>query len=164
MILGIDTGIVHIGIALCDIDNHAVLYMEEHSAETGNLCDYFKYFANLVDRLNPQRIVFEQPFQNQNVIKGKKYGISEIIAIQKLVAEFKNIPMLGLSPSTVKKRFTGNGVASKEEIKDKVIAEFNIDQDSTHINDAIAIAFSYGVYVVQEKKPKKRRRKKVTKK
>lgn len=140
LILGIDTGSRNLGFAIYDSIQDSIVYYEEWNPTNYNTL--FQEYSSFLTDKNVECIVFEKPFYTGATI-AKSYTVLETMGILKLVAEGLEIPWNELSPSTVKKTFTGSGVANKDAIKAAVRDKFNININSTHVNDAIAICFSW---------------------
>lgn len=139
-ILGLDPGIKNIGLALYLQDTQEIEFTEQQEAKS--LLEYSALFSCVLKELLPHQVVCEKPFSVKE-IAGLNYNLTEIIAVQRLECERLNIPWIYVSPTFVKKQFTGNGRADKNDIQREVIAKFDRKFKSTHINDAIAIAVSW---------------------
>ncbi len=138
--LGVDTGSKNIGVALYDSNNNIIEYQAEWNPTSySTLYDDWKEFLlnQVIDK-----IIFEKPFYTTNTLPNG-YKVIETIGILKLGCSSFGIPYYNMSPASVKKRFTGNGKASKDDIKAEVVKRFKLNLKSTHINDAIAIAVGW---------------------
>ena len=139
-VLGIDTGVQHLGMALLEtrINGISVIYeynVKSYSTAHIDITDFFLEAA-------PNIIVYEKPFFSPKTYANNIRTL-EVIGILKLIAEQLNIPIEGIAPTTIKKQFTGNGRASKQDVIDAVRLRFNFRDDcelSTHEADACAVA------------------------
>lgn len=142
IIVGIDPGINNIGVAHFDTDTNKVLY-------TGIVQWYGSYeqvylaLAAAV-ALPPFDIAIETPFFTSKTLQHNVRTL-EIIGLLKMLAEKIKCPLTQYSPPTIKKEFTGNGRASKEDIIEEVQRKFNLRLNTSHEADAVAIAYTHYV-------------------
>ena len=72
--------------------------------------------------------------------------LSEGTGVIKLVACQKNVPIVEISPGTLKKQITGNGRASKKEVMEAILKMFSLDKknlSSEHEADALGVCYAY---------------------
>lgn len=138
-ILGVDSGVNNIGLAIIDSENLSVLYSICY--KLSSYSEFYYYFYKFLTLYTPVRLAIEKPFFSPLTI-GKNTRTLETIGIQKLIAEQLNISYQEYAPTTIKKRITGNGKASKDEVIEKVQDKFNFITKNTHIADAIAVAYT----------------------
>lgn len=139
-ILGIDPGIINIGLSCLNLPDNILTNLEHHVVS--NLPEYLNVFKAYIKETKPDIAVFEQPDGN---IKSKKYSILEIIGIQKLILEYNNIPYHSFMPPEIKRIYTGNGRANKTDIQKKTVELFGDIPEikNNHIADSVAIAYTY---------------------
>ena len=84
-------------------------------------------------------VVFEDSFSGTNkqvVVKLNRLAGGVIF-----VSKTLSTPFITYAPRYIKKEFTGNGNASKQEVIDKVKEIFNLDIKNDNICDAIALGY-----------------------
>ncbi|MGL5923698.1 crossover junction endodeoxyribonuclease RuvC [Chroococcidiopsis sp.] len=138
-VLGIDSGVKHIGLSVFDPERQEPVYCVEQKFVSYS--SYYTLFCDFITEWNPQAVYIEKPFFTAKTI-GKNTVTLELIGIQKLVCDQRKIPAFPLSPKAIKKEFTGNGNAKKEQVIDAVRSRFELSVKSSHIADAIAIAYT----------------------
>ena len=96
----------------------------------------------------PQYLVLERYFPH------RKYGatmIPELIGIIKLAADqMGTISIVEVPPQVVKKHITGNGRASKDDVRRAVNELYCLNVKSTDVSDAIAIGLAGLVRILEE--------------
>lgn len=140
LIVGVDTGSKNIGIALYGTKTKELIKYEEWNPM--NLFDLFASFGEFIYGNNVDRILFEKPFYTSATLP-RGYHVIESIGVMRLACQRFSKPYEDVSPNTAKKRFTGSGKATKEDIHQAVITRFGVDSKSTHLNDAIAICVGW---------------------
>lgn len=140
-ILGIDPGVNNIGIAVLDTDTMFVTswgtlhWTGSYTSLLSELKDYCKE----VDVVS-----IEKPFFTPKTLPNNIRTL-EIIGLIKMAAEQQRLKTFQYSPATIKKAFTGSGVADKKDIIKEVTSKFNVKTNITHEADAIAIAYTHYV-------------------
>lgn len=98
-------------------DPQTVVFTPKH-----RVVEFWEWLSSRVfvdGNFNYDVIVIENAFSQ----KGKANEVfHDLKAVAKLVCQIADIPLYPLAPSTVKKQFTGNGHASKQEVIDKALA------------------------------------------
>jgi Holliday junction resolvasome RuvABC endonuclease subunit len=138
-VLGIDSGVKHIGIAVFNPETQEPVYCEEQKFVSYS--SYYTLFSKFMGAWDIQSVYIEKPFFTPQTI-GKNTVTLELIGIQKLICDQLGVPAFPLSPKSIKKEFTGNGNAKKEQVIEAVRSRFELSVKSTHIADAIAIAYT----------------------
>lgn len=143
-IIGIDTGVQHLGLAVYSVNLKEFLYLNEYNAKS--YANLRKFIVDLFSFYKISNIIYEKPFFTPVTLPNNIRTL-EIIGIIKLVAEELNIPVHHLSPATIKKQITGNGRAKKEDIMQALVRRFKDKEydwnKSSHISDAAAVAISW---------------------
>ena len=148
IILGIDPGTARAGFGVLKIENQTIklvscgLLTGQTKTHSDRLCEIRKKITTIIQEQKPDRAVVETLFFSKN----KKTAISVAEArgvIIQTIAEF-GIPILELSPNQIKLALTGNGNASKIQIKKMLSiilkSEFSHMIDDT--TDAVAASFA----------------------
>lgn len=141
-ILGIDPGYDRVGICILDkIDNHykyvfSCLISTDKSMDLYNrIIEISEDLNQIIKKFNPDQAVVEKVFFSNN----QKTAID--VAQSRGVICFhcvKNgIPVLDVSPSQMKLAVTGDGKASKEQVKEMVFRQLKLKASGKVIDDSI---------------------------
>lgn len=95
----------------------------------------------LLDRLNPDRVLLETPFYSINAQTLIKLG--EVRGVILLACQTKGVEVEEFTPAEVKISIAGYGRASKQEVLDMVNNIYQIDTKDYDIADAVAILHAY---------------------
>ena len=145
LILGIDPGTLRTGYGLITqapvpacvghgtISPKASLPIEER------LHLIHQDLLELIDHHRPVLIAVEEPFFGKSPKSSMAVGQAQAIAL--IAAASRRIPLLKFPPAQVKQRTTGNGAATKEQIRIIVQATLSIPgRLTTDASDALAVA------------------------
>lgn len=150
IILGIDPGsvITGIGIIHCNGDKIKLVeldavVMKSKDALTKRLKVIYDVCIEKIKKYKPDELAIETAFFGKNIQSTLKLGQARGVAI--IAAVNSNINVSEYSPREVKKSITGNGAASKEQVKNMVkrILELREDPDFIDSSDALAIALCH---------------------
>ena len=151
MILGIDPGVKNIGISVFDGLEIELTTLKSDTNEFGreamfNLLDRFNNF--LEDNVHCSFTIFMEDYgfgaRHLNMLEVECVGI-----ILNCLHHFKHTSITHfISPSTVKKLITGNGKATKTEIKRSLELEFSslTEQHDNHALDALGLLLCHKKY------------------
>lgn len=147
-ILGIDPGTARAGFGVLRVEKGKIeliscgLLAENIKNHNDRLCEIRKRLIALIKNEKPERAVIETLFFSKN----KKTGIFVAEArgvIMETITEF-GIPTVELAPNQIKLALTGNGAATKSQIKRMLSlllkSEFLKTVDDA--TDAVAAAFA----------------------
>lgn len=151
-ILGVDIGSRNVGVSICSFNDGSPDWMilaESYYLSQPEIKDRLVFlkskFSELVDEYCVDAIAYEAPYMN----RGKNaMGIYFVSGITTYVAGLHNLPLVELSPKTVKKEVTGTGNAEKKLVESKVIEFFQPGTNSEikfktdHESDAVAICIT----------------------
>lgn len=154
VVLGYDQGIANAGCCILEYDlktrKKKILYKEwfktsSKDATPNRILQHYKYLTQIVKKYKPQAIACERLIMNSKINNRNKSAsmmtVNEISAIIMLVSAQHKIYFNEFMPMTVKKRFTGNGKADKEQMIQTSMKKFRLrNKPIEHIADAIAIA------------------------
>lgn len=141
ILTGIDPGITNIGLAKIDTDSMTVLETKVLKWEGS----YTKLLHRFTEELDGSDFVsIEKPFFTGRTLTSNVKTL-EIIGLIKLASEYLGIETAEYSPKNIKKVFTGDGNASKKDIKDTVRFKFDRITRTSHEADAVAIAYTHYV-------------------
>ena len=140
IILAIDPGTVHMGVAvLCgsELLHHGVVSISPKLGPYRRLQEGRRTVLHFINQHKPSVLAIEKAFFAQN----RNSALLNVLVdeIQALARE-QRLEVVGFAPSSVKKKMTGNGQATKREVADAVVAVFP----------------ELGVYRVQPRKSKER--------
>lgn len=94
----------------------------------------------------PHYLVLERYFPH------RKYGatiVPELRGILKLAADQLSVKIVDVAPQTVKKHITGNGRASKDDVRNAVNRMYGLSLKSADESDAIAIGLAGLVKILE---------------
>ncbi|MGD9495579.1 MAG: crossover junction endodeoxyribonuclease RuvC [Armatimonadota bacterium] len=147
-ILGIDTGLADTGYGIIDAEDDACRIVEAGVISTGAdedlavrlrrihdaLCALLDEFA--VDCVVVEDLYAEYPHPRTAIMMGHARGVIILAASQHAV-KVESYPA-----SLVKKSLTGNGRASKEQVRRMVVQALGLSQapEPDHVSDALALA------------------------
>lgn len=151
IILGVDPGSRATGYGLVDHnggDEQSVAFdtirlgdTEDHPARLKQIYDAL---VEVIDAHSPDEFAIEMPVYGQNPQSMLKLGRAQAAAM--MAALNHNLPVAQYTPKEVKKSVTGNGNASKKQVRFMVQSILSTgDADLTHdAADALAIALCHG--------------------
>lgn len=123
-ILAFDPGTRHLGIAVLEGPSllyHTVKVFERRETATEILEETRRTTLQLLRDFKPQFLVVEKTFFANN-------RCSALVNVQsdelQQIGRRHRLTVLAFAPSTLKKRITGNGRASKEEVGNAVVARY----------------------------------------
>lgn len=150
VILGIDPGSVITGIGIIHSNGNETKLIELDAvvlnskfALTNRLKIIYDACIEKIKKYKPDELAIETAFYGKNIQSTLKLGQARGVAI--IAAANSNMCVSEYSPREVKKSITGNGAASKEQVKNMVkrILEIKVDPDYIDSTDALAIALCH---------------------
>lgn len=161
IILGVDPGITKIGVSVVDWNTRELLYYKLHEGSTqgetvndksiNSLVKLDGEFQELLDHYKVERVVVELVPSF-----GQMSQQSRILVVQNLlrvISFYRKLEYIEIAPLSVKKRFTGNGKASKKDIKAEVLRRYpqlETEKLEFDVYDAIAITLLGGEMEVEK--------------
>ena len=150
-ILGIDTGLADTGYGIIDADGGAFSVVEAGVISTAaeqslsaRLSRIHDALSDIMDEFGPDRVVVEDlyaeyPHPRTAIMMGHARGVIILAAAQRAV-RVESYPA-----SLVKKSLTGNGRASKEQVRRMVVRTLALAEDvgPDHVSDALALAICH---------------------
>lgn len=150
-ILGIDTGLADTGYGIIDAEDRSYQVVEAGVISTASdqdislrlhtiheaLCAIIDEFE--VDRVVVEDLYAEYPHPRTAIMMGHARGVVILAAAQRAVM-VESYPA-----SLVKKSLTGNGRASKDQVRQMVVQTLNLAEPPTpdHVSDALALAICH---------------------
>lgn len=150
VILGIDPGSVITGIGIIHSNGNETKLIELDAVVlnskislTNRLKIIYDACIDKIKKYKPDELAIETAFYGKNIQSTLKLGQARGVAI--IAAANSNMCVSEYSPREVKKSITGNGAASKEQVKNMVkrILEIKEDPDYIDSTDALAIALCH---------------------
>lgn len=126
VILGIDPGTQLMGYGLIAIDGGkprplamGVIRLEKFDSHYVRLRRIYDRVSTLVEQYQPDELAIEAPFFGKNVQSMLKLGRAQGVAMAAALS--RNIPVTEYEPRKIKMAVTGNGSASKEQVREMLI-------------------------------------------
>ncbi len=150
VILGIDPGSVITGIGViytnCDkikLIEYDVIKLKQKDTLTKRLKQIYDICFEKIKKYKPDELAIETAFFGKNIQSTLKLGQARGVAI--IAAVNCDVNVSEYSPREVKKSITGNGAASKEQVKNMVKKILAIKEDPKYIDssDALAVALCH---------------------
>lgn len=172
MIISIDPGVTHCGVSVIHergpgkveciatanvvggrkLGSHLKDIVDLHGERQGKLFRICEQITKYMDDYNIKAIVIEAPFFSSRSPRAFEALLDVVHAVKYIVAIPKEMKLITLEPTLVKKVFTGKGNANKdvmEEFFDNLVDSKHIvippDTDglTEHQIDSIAVGYSY---------------------
>ena len=149
-ILGIDPGIRKMGFGLINMQNESPNLIDFGIISTNSdvplekrLKTIYNDIESVINQFNPKAMSVEGGFFGKNVKSMMMLGHARGMAL--LGAAQSGIPVFEYSPRKVKQAVTGNGNASKDQVKYMVKMILGLKSDSIpdDASDALAIALCH---------------------
>lgn len=133
IIIGIDPGTNVMGYGILGIKNKkpemialGVIQLSKFESHYLRLSRIFERVLGLVEQYLPDEMAIEAPFFGKNVQSMLKLGRAQGVAMAAALS--RDIPIIEYEPRKIKMAITGNGGASKEQVKDMLRRILNIPQ------------------------------------
>ncbi len=135
-ILGIDPGYDRCGFAVLDgedLQTFGTMVTDRNQTFSERLAELAMDFQALLQKYRPDVVAIEDLFFGQNVTTGIK--VAEARGVMLYLAQKSGCRVLEPKPVEIKQSFTGNGKATKAEMKKMCCLQFGLD-DLPKIDDA----------------------------
>lgn len=149
-IIGIDPGTQILGFGVLAVRGGRPAFVDMGVVEVrteknpyAKLRKIFDEVGLLCDRYRPSAMALESPFLGKNAQVVLKLGRAQGAAI--LSAESRGIAVYEYAPRKAKVAITGNGAASKEQVRNMIgkLLEIEIEERFLDATDALAIALCH---------------------
>lgn len=152
MIIGIDPGTNVMGYGIVGINGKTpelialgVIRLSKFESHYMRLHRIYERVLGLVEQYLPDEMAIEAPFFGKNVQSMLKLGRAQGVAMAAALA--RQVPITEYEPRKIKQAITGNGAASKEQVKDMLrrilkIDKVNLDLD-LDATDAVGAAMCH---------------------
>lgn len=152
IIIGIDPGTNVMGYSILGIKGKAlsmeamgVIRLNKFEDHYLRLRRIYERVLSIVEEYLPDEMAIEAPFFGKNVQSMLKLGRAQGVAIAAALS--RDVPIHEYEPRKIKQVITGNGAASKEQVKEMLRRELNIPQESLlpelDATDALAAALCH---------------------
>jgi len=153
-ILGVDPGIKKIGWALGEGKKDFKLVKFEClriDSSQKNLLVIFEFFENLIKKHKPTVLAIEKVIFSKN--RKTAIEVAKVIGVLEFLGQKYKLEIIEVSPKELKKLITGDGLASKEQMKKLLEISFKKDFKNlaSDVFDAISLCLS-GFYLTKQKK------------
>jgi crossover junction endodeoxyribonuclease RuvC len=156
IILGIDPGSRHTGYGVIECEGgrqqvveYGVLNLDVTSDHSLRLKQIYDRLTKVIERCLPDESAIEMPVYGRNPQSMLKLGRAQAAAMLAVVN--RQIPATHYTPKEVKKSVTGNGNATKEQVRYMIRSLLSIDDENDpHLDkllldasDALAVALCH---------------------
>jgi len=150
IILGVDPGSKFTGYGLLEIESRKivaagcdVIKVDQKNGFSGRLLDVHLKLAEVIKEYKPTLAVVESIFYGKNIKSA--FTLGHMRGTILLALAQANIATYEYSPREVKKAVTGNGNATKEQVRYMVcqILKLKNQPSSDDASDALAVAFCH---------------------
>lgn len=136
IIIGIDPGTNIMGYGILGIDAKkkpsmiamGVLTLNKFESHYLRLRRIYERVLGLVDQYLPDEMAIEAPFFSKNVQSMLKLGRAQGVAMAAALA--REVPITEYEPTKIKMAVTGNGQASKEQLREMLRRTLSIPRES----------------------------------
>ncbi len=133
IIIGIDPGTNVMGYGILGVKNKkpemialGVIQLSKFESHYLRLSRIFERVLGLVEQYLPDEMAIEAPFFGKNVQSMLKLGRAQGVAMAAALS--RDIPIIEYEPRKIKMAITGNGGASKEQVREMLRRILNIPQ------------------------------------
>ncbi len=150
IILGIDPGSQVTGYGVVEVTNTSraldfgVVNLAKVTDPHLKLAEIYRRVDALIEKYLPDECAIEMPVYGKNAQSMLKLGRAQAAAI--LAALNRQLPVAQYTPKEIKKSVTGNGAATKEQVRYMVCGLLEIDIElvnSLDSSDALAISLCH---------------------
>lgn len=150
IILGIDPGLNTTGYGLIDYKPHHTRFIATGIIKNKRTMDFsdklhhlYREMGDVINRYKPELVIIEETYSNRNprtsLLLGHARGVLMVIARN------LEVPVIEYASRYVKKALTGNGAASKEQVRYMVMKLLGLGTlpPEMDTSDALAIALTH---------------------
>ncbi len=152
IIIGIDPGTNVMGYGLIGVKGKnpmmialGVIKLSKFDDHYMRLARIYERVLSLVEQYLPDEMAIEAPFFGKNVQSMLKLGRSQGVAIAAALS--REVPIHEYEPRKIKQAITGNGAASKEQVREMLRRILNIPAESLDLEldatDALGAALCH---------------------
>lgn len=152
IIIGIDPGTALMGYGILGIRGRRPQMVAMGVIRLGRFEDIYIKLRRIYDRVHslveeylPDEMAIEAPFYGKNFQTALKLGRAQGVAMAAALS--RDVPIREYEPSAIKKSITGNGAASKEQVREMLRRILEIPDDAMlpemDATDALAAALTH---------------------
>jgi len=137
IILGIDPGTIIMGYGILGVYDKKPGMIAMGLIELSKIGDHYMRLARIYERVKmlveqycPDEVAIEAPFFGKNVQSMLKLGRAQGVAIAAAIS--RQVPIAEYEPRKIKQAITGNGAASKEQVREMLRHILSIPQEQMH--------------------------------
>lgn len=137
VIIGIDPGTNVMGYAVLGVARNTPRMVAMGVIELSKLGDHYLRLGRIYERVSmlieqycPDEMAIEAPFYGKNVQSMLKLGRAQGVAIAAAIA--RQVPVAEYEPRSIKQAITGNGAASKEQVREMLRRILDISEEQMH--------------------------------
>lgn len=136
IIIGIDPGTNVMGYGLVGVNKGrspqmiamGVIRLNKFESHYMRLGRIYERVLGLVEQYLPDEMAIEAPFYGKNVQSMLKLGRAQGVAMAAALS--RDVPITEYEPRKIKQAITGNGAASKEQLREMLRRTLNIPQEN----------------------------------
>lgn len=135
IIIGIDPGTNVMGYGILGVKSRkpemialGVIELSKFESHYLRLRRIYDRVLSLVEQYLPDEMAIEAPFFGKNVQSMLKLGRSQGVAMAAALA--RDVPITEYEPRKIKQAITGNGAASKEQVREMLVRILSIPRES----------------------------------
>jgi crossover junction endodeoxyribonuclease RuvC len=158
IILGVDPGTLITGYGILEVErgNYSVITygVVKNSSDRSmpiRLKQIYERLCQIIDEYHPDEFAIETAFYGKNAQSALKLGHARGVSI--LAAVNHQIPTTEYSPREIKKAVTGNGAASKQQVRYMIKSQLKL-RDAIKLydaSDALAVTLCHSLRVADGK-------------
>lgn len=152
IIIGIDPGTNVLGYGILGVKGKkpymiavGVITLSKFESHYMRLGKIYSRVLGLVDEFLPDEMAIEAPFFGKNVQSMLKLGRAQGVAMAAALS--RDVPITEYEPRKIKMAITGNGAASKEQVRDMLCRILNLKEENLvpqlDSTDALAAALCH---------------------
>lgn len=154
VILGVDPGTLILGYSILKVVDNTpsvmavdVLYMKNMEDYNLRIRKIFDSMVAIIDTYHPDHLAIEAPFCGKNVQSMLKLGRAQGVTIA--AAMSRDLSFSEYEPTVIKQYITGNGGASKEQVRRMLEMHLGMDLNTRYLDATDALAAAYTCYLAQ---------------
>lgn len=159
IILGVDPGTLITGYSIleveqrhCSVVTYGVVKNSSNQSMPLRLKKIYECLCRVIHQFHPDEFAIETAFYGKNAQSALKIGHARGVSI--LAAVNHQIPTTEYSPREIKKAVTGNGAASKQQVRYMVTSQLRMRETPKlyDVSDALAVTLCHSFRLTNSKK------------
>ncbi len=151
-ILGLDPGLNFTGWGIIDVKNSDIKFVDcgiinpsRKDSNSKRLHKIYECVKEVISNFSPEVVSIEETFVNKNPQGALKLGYARGIIL--MIPSIYNLEVFEYAPTVVKKTVSGNGHASKDQVKTMIkFIMPNVKEIKDDAIDAISIALCHSYH------------------